>query len=187
MEEVLSSSPLVEGGKERNHGVDLLRIAAMFMVVVYCVLTYGGIVGAQAENSFGYVLLNCLSAFVFCAVNVFAAISGYANAKNSFKLRRVIKLWVRVFAYIILINLGYMVYLLIAGKSFTFKSFIKASLPILNDRYWYFTAYFVLCFFILCGHASGSGPEIPYASDDQSLRQKEFFLGQQPDTGQARG
>ena len=61
--------------KKRNYGIDLLRLVAMYMIVILHVLGNGGVL--EATNG----LKNSLAWFMeigsYCAVNCYAIISGY--------------------------------------------------------------------------------------------------------------
>ena len=63
--------------KERNAGIDLLRMFAAFMIVVFHSVTQGGIVDYSAENTATFFISRFIWAFSMEGVNIFALISGY--------------------------------------------------------------------------------------------------------------
>ena len=63
----------------RNHGVDLLRLLAMFYVLVLHVLGQGGVLEAAAEGTALHRFAWFLETWAYCAVDVFALISGYVS------------------------------------------------------------------------------------------------------------
>ena len=65
--------------KERNAGIDLLRIVSMFFVVVLHSLGQGGILFNTAVGSSQYKVAWLLEIFAYGAVDIFALISGYVS------------------------------------------------------------------------------------------------------------
>jgi len=132
--------------KEKNYGVELLRIVSMLFIVVLHVINFGGIsyhhsgmyFGLTAENMAHYKVMNIILAFCYCAVNCYALISGYVGCKSKFRISKLISLWVTV------VSINAIIY----GITYAFSPEIAASYdimriftPLTNDQYWYFTAY----------------------------------------------
>ena len=65
--------------KERNYGIDVLRMVSMFMVVVLHVLGRGGVLQATKDLSLNYWVSWSLEIAALCAVNCYAIISGYVG------------------------------------------------------------------------------------------------------------
>ena len=63
--------------REKNYGIDALRVLAMFMVTILHILTQGGILNASGRFTSQYEAGWLLQTMAFCAVNVYALISGY--------------------------------------------------------------------------------------------------------------
>lgn len=127
--------------KERNYGIDLLRIVSMIMVVLLHVLGAGGLLDATFGINNKSVWL--LEVFAFCAVNCYALISGYVGVNSKFKLSNILILWLQVFIY----NFIFYLFFLLLGKiTFSFDMLKEMFFPVLSKRYWYFTAYFALFF-----------------------------------------
>ena len=63
----------------RNYGIDLLRLVAMFMVVVLHVLGHGGILNAATGINYSISML--LRICAYCAVDCYAIISVTAREK----------------------------------------------------------------------------------------------------------
>lgn len=133
----------------RNYGIDLLRIVSMFMVVCIHVLNIGGVLWVVDSNDAKFAG-NVLFTFCMCAVNTFAMISGYVMVQSyTIHISKLVKLWFQVFFYCFISTLIYSFYRYLNGMDFlSIKDVIKCSLPIIGNRYWYFTAYFVLFIFI---------------------------------------
>ena len=65
--------------EQRNRGIDLLRMAAMWMVVILHILNKGGVLGATAPLSVGCETARLLEIAAYCAVNCYGLISGYVG------------------------------------------------------------------------------------------------------------
>ena len=130
---------------ERNYGIDLLRIGAMFMVVILHTLGQGGILGSATALSHQYEIAWFLEIAAYCAVNCYALISGYVGVNTEFKYYKIIVLWLQVVFYTLLITL---IFSLIYPKQVTGITWFNAIFPVSTIRYWYFTAYFGMFFFI---------------------------------------
>lgn len=63
--------------KEKNYGIDALRMLAMFMVVILHILIQGGVLNASGRFLSQYEAGWLLESVAFCAVDVYALISGY--------------------------------------------------------------------------------------------------------------
>lgn len=111
----------------------------MYMVVILHVLSTSGALDAFAPLSVNYEIAWFMETAAFCAVNCYALISGYVGVESNYKYSSIIKLWIRVFFYSAIIEIiFYIATSGVTGKTELFKSF----LPVLEQRYWYFTAYF---------------------------------------------
>ena len=132
--------------RERNYGVDLLRIVSMLLVAILHVLGQGGVISEAGKHTpfTVYKAAWLLEIAAFCAVNCYAAISGYVGIKSKFKYSNIIHLWLSVFFYTGLITLFFgIVYPDLVGKEQIFAAFF----PVMKSQYWYFTAYFCMFFF----------------------------------------
>lgn len=132
--------------KERNYGIDLLRIVSMYMVVVLHVLKQGGILDNIPMFGSHYGMSWLLEIACYCAVNCYALISGYVGIdSDKYDYKRIIILWLQVFFYSVLITFGFYI---INPASVGKKEILQAIFPVMYKSYWYFTAYFALFFFI---------------------------------------
>ncbi len=135
---------------ERNYGIDLLRITAMFMVVILHILGCGGILKGGESFSANYVTAWFLETAAYCAVNVFAMISGYAMAGRHVSLFKIIPLWLLVFFYSSVITILFRFVPFFAQfHEVTNRELIDGIFfPVLSRQYWYFSCYVGLFFFI---------------------------------------
>lgn len=129
----------------RNMGIDLLRIVAMFMVVLLHVWGPGGILFEVKSGTSHYNAAWLVEFMLFCAINCYGIISGYVSLNSRYRYSNFILLWLEVCAYNVFITLYY--YITQPGvvtKSMLINSFF----PVSNNTYWYFTAYAGLFFLI---------------------------------------
>ena len=135
--------------QERNYGIDLLKIISMYMVVLLHVLGCGGIIGNSEIFSFNYYVAWFLDISAYCAVDVFAMITGYLMVGKKVNGLKIIPLWLTVFFYSTLIALSFYFIPFFSSIHEPSKlSIIKSFFPVVTGQYWYFTAYFGMYFFI---------------------------------------
>ena len=85
--------------QQRNYGIELLRIIAMFMIVSLHTLGQGGILASVTPNSPQFHIAWILEIACFCAVNIYALISGYVLSDKPFRLSRLINLRLQLLLY----------------------------------------------------------------------------------------
>lgn len=133
---------------ERNYGIDLLRLLLMFMVVVIHVINKGGALKYSSTSAYNaYLFLNCL---VYSAVDGYALISGYVSKNKKKNYKKIVVFWLQVFFYSFGITL---VINLLQGcfsktEVFDLSKVLESMFPVLTVKYWYFTGYFFLLFFM---------------------------------------
>ncbi len=137
--------PALPAKKERNMGIDLLRMLSMFMVAVLHVCGQGGVLNATAGNPTANRIAWLLEVAGYCCVNCYALISGYVGVKSRFKYSNIILLWLQVFFYTGIITLLFSVFY--PGTVDT-EAIVCAFFPVMKQQYWYFTAYVGMFFFI---------------------------------------
>lgn len=127
--------------KERNPGIDLVRLISMYIVVLNHFLFHS--VGFHKYNKYKRQLI-LLHSFTAWHNNGFALISGIVGYKTN-KYSNLLYLWLTVFFYSVGIHLYCMKY----RKNYYIKRDISYEYyPIINERYWYFTAYFGMYLFL---------------------------------------
>ena len=85
--------------EQRNRGIDLLRMTAMWMVVILHILNKGGVLAAAAPLSAGQGTARLLETAAYCAVNCYGLISGYVGVQRCFRYSGALALWLRVAFY----------------------------------------------------------------------------------------
>jgi len=131
--------------KERNYGVDLMRILCMLMIVVYHMLGYGSIITHPGISQKGFLLCRLLQAACFTAVNGYALISGYVGIGTRYRYSQLAALWLRVFFYSAGLTL---VMAAVMPGAVTRDAAIGSVFPLISGKYWYFTAY-AACFALM--------------------------------------
>lgn len=131
--------------KQRNYGIDALRIVSMFMVVTLHVLGKSDLLYNKNLDiaSVKYIIVWTIEIGAFCAVNCYALITGYIGINSRTKYSNIIYLWLQVVYY----SLGiYLLFSVLGVVEFNISQCLKFLLPVANAKYWYFTAYFALFF-----------------------------------------
>ena len=132
--------------KERNYGIDLLRLVLMYMVCMLHTLGQGGVLSACEAGRIEYKVFWLMEIMAYCAVDGFAIISGYTAADKPRKYEKLADMWFQAFFYSFVVT----VILILAGlnQEWSVKGLIKLALPVTFETFWYFTAFFALFFAI---------------------------------------
>ena len=149
----------------KNRGIDALRMVAMFMVVTLYILTQGGVLNASVRFTSQYEAGWFLQTAAFCAVDVYALISGYVWACAEYRYRKIIELWLQVAVYTVSITV-LLCFLIPSSVSAT--QWLKAFFPVMSGQYWYFSSYVALFLFI---------PLLNMILEKMEKRQLRFCLG----------
>ena len=109
--------------KERNYGIELLRILSILFVIMLHILGRGGIypyAGTEAnlaEHPWNYTVAWTLESAVYGAVDLFALISGFVGIRSKFHVKKWMRLWVLVVFW------GIGVYFIFYKCTFLFEGF----------------------------------------------------------------
>lgn len=133
-------------GKERNYGIDCLRLVLMYMVCILHTLGQGGILDASIAGTAGYKTFWLIETASYCAVDGFALISGYTAANKPRKYEKLVEMWFQVFFYSFIVT---MIFTIVGmNASWSKVDMLTCALPVTFGKFWYFTAYFALFFTI---------------------------------------
>lgn len=114
----------------RNYGIDLLRCVSMLLIVVLHIYNQGGLLNAISKKETYYVNYT-LRLIALGSVNLYAMISGFVMLHGSFKLRRLIGLWLQVvFWGLALCGVG----TLVLPEAIGGKQWIRAAFPVTQKR-----------------------------------------------------
>ena len=135
--------------KRRQANIELLRILAMFMVVILHYLTKGGALISMVENT---NMLNLwlwyVEALCIVTINVYVLISGYFLIEAKWKISRLIKLWFQVMFYSVGVPVVCLVFNIGEVKRWGLYDWINVLFPIQMEHYWFMTAYVVFYLFL---------------------------------------
>ena len=133
----------------RLGSLDVLRSLAMFMVVVLHYLGKGEILGSLTEGPLDMLhsMAWILETLCIVAVNVYMLLSGYFVSGSSFKLSRLIGLWVQLEIYSVGVGLLSVVCGWIPAESVDTYFLLGLLFPVSMGHYWFMTAY--LYFYII--------------------------------------
>lgn len=129
----------------REYGIDIARILAMFFVCVLHMGAWhgGGVMNAPTTGDYTAAVLFWSLAFV--GVNLFMMISGYLGIYRTWKFKSLFRLWLQVAFYLMG---GFLFVYLLAGKFMPLGLMLWRVFPIpFANSYWYFTAYAGAFFF----------------------------------------
>ncbi len=130
---------------DRNYGIDLLRIVAIFMIVMLHLNNHAGIMVSTVKGTVNHNISWFIHIAVYCGANCYALISGYVGVKAKTKYANIIYLYLQVVFYLLVS--GVLFYYLKPGSMET-KYLVERLMPVHYNYYWYFTAYFGMFFFI---------------------------------------
>ncbi len=126
--------------QNRNYGIDLLKITAMFLIVCWHLIYHGNALQFTDTR-----ISSLLQSFFILGVNSFALTSGYVLSDIKYKPHRIVVHWLQVVVLCIIITS----YFLIFSQNVVWKEdLIYCFMPLTKDKYWYFSAYFILYLFI---------------------------------------
>ena len=121
--------------KERNYGIELLRILAIVFVIMLHILGRGGVypyTGSNvvtSERAANYAVAWILETAAYGAVDLFALISGFVCLNSSFRIKKWMRLWALVAFW------GVAEYFLFDNCTFIFNGFnefLRAIIPIVQ-------------------------------------------------------
>ena len=126
-----------ENKRNRNYGIDLLRMFSMINIILLHINLYSGLLRLPINKH-----IHRLEAISYFAVDCFGLISGIVGYKK-YKFSNLIYIWINTSFYSSIISLY-----LYCINQMTFKNLILSFFPILINRNWYVNAYFSLYLFI---------------------------------------
>lgn len=126
--------------KERNTAFEIMRLMAMFMIVLeHClgatVLDTG--TPLSAIDNTGWFI----EAFTVCAVNLFFLLTGYFLKSGGFRLSRWLCIWIKTVFYSAII---YIIAVVTGMETFHTSTFVSYLCPVLLKKYWFMQTYIVL-------------------------------------------
>lgn len=130
---------------KRLANIELLRIIAMFMVVMLHYLGKSGLL-PNPDTTMGlqgYVAW-IIEALCIVAVNVYVLISGYFLVQSQFKMSRLIELILQVLFYTILVTVVAYALGIVGNEIFGIYNLTVQLFPFQMQEYWFMTAYLIM-------------------------------------------
>ena len=129
----------------REYGIDLLKMAAMIMVVAHHVLQGGGVesaLTAKHGSGLGLIFEYGFHYFCYCAVDCFVLCTGFIMWSKEFRYGRIFRLWRQIVGYSLAILI--VAYCILPAGTITWREWGRTFLPVCFNAYWFFTEYFAL-------------------------------------------
>lgn len=135
----------IQSKKERNPGIELLRLLAMYAIIIHHVLLFGNTFNKYKQ----YKQINLINISTFWHVGCYALISGIVGYK-SYKYSNLFYLWTCTVFYSVIIYLYYKKY---HPKIWNYnywkdRTLFEHFFPVIYEKYWYFSKYFGMYLFI---------------------------------------
>ncbi|MGX9133304.1 acyltransferase [Rummeliibacillus sp. JY-2-4R] len=130
--------------KIRDSNFELLRILSMFMIVILHIGTHGLSEYVDISHSFeekNQFLYYFIRSMAIIAVSLYVLVSGYFLSKSTFKLKKLVSLFLEVSFFSTIL---YVVSVLVGNADFHVGMFIKSVLSVFTGEYWFVTVYFAL-------------------------------------------
>ncbi len=131
-------------GRKRN--LEELRCLAMMMVVVLHFLGKGELLGNVTAPSMGAAGIAAwvLEALCIVAVNLYMLLSGYLLCESSFKLSRLLKLYLQIWMYSVGVGIIAMLTGITPAAEVDRHYLLSLLFPVSMGHYWFMTAYIFL-------------------------------------------
>lgn len=138
-----------ENTKKRNSNIEMLRIISMFMIVCYHFSRNNSLWNA---HPLGYIFGTIVGSWGLLGVDIFLVISAYYLSNQKFNIKKLLKLILQVFIWILVFSIVFILYdYFYWHKSLPYIFFELARFqingffqPFFCNCYWFITAYFFL-------------------------------------------
>ena len=127
--------------KNRNQGLDLLRIICMLMVICLHYLGTDNVIGEADLYSANWFVSQTFFSLSMVAINCFVLLSGYFLCESTIRLGRWLSIWVQVVFY------SFGIYLVLCATGvvpFDWAEAVKSTMVVTLRRYWFVTTYLIL-------------------------------------------
>ena len=126
--------------KERDYGLDIIRIVSMLGIVILHINGAGGVLKACENIQPKFLVSNWLEICAYTSVDLFGLLSGYLGLyKKSNTCYRTLELVLVVAFYCIIITTLFII--LLPDGVLGIKAIVCGLVPQLKGRYWYITCY----------------------------------------------
>ncbi len=125
--------------KERNVGIELLRIVSMFMIVLLHCVNHTQLHAATSASTAHALSIYFPYGASQCAVNIYAMITGYVCVQSKYRPSRYVEIWLQVFALNAAFGLADIV-----QNGLQIKTLVHCLFPVSSGTFWYFSSYTLL-------------------------------------------
>ena len=130
-------------GMDRNSNMEILRVAALFLIIMYNYAVRGQI---NYSSYYHTDLLNGLFIQYFAMGGrlggmIFICLFGYHQINRSFSLTHLLRIMFELIFYSFIL---YVVFCMAGTIQFSFRDFVRALFPTLFERWWFALAYIVI-------------------------------------------
>lgn len=125
--------------KQRNANLDLLRIVSMILIVFLHSIDHSGVLeNADSCGTGMYFYVRLTHALCQVCVNIYIMLSGYFMINSTFRLHKLVVLWMEAVFYSFSLKLLFMA---LGLAEMSVLSLASCFFPILTGRYWFLTIY----------------------------------------------
>lgn len=135
--------------KSRQLNTEVLRIAAMLMIIMLHLLDKGNVLkDFTLKMGFNRSVAWIIESVCMTSVNIYVLISGYYLSKSEMKVKKIVILWAQILFYSWIITA---IYAIVAKGAFNFEhgiyDLIPLCMPVTGAHYWFATVYMLLYIF----------------------------------------
>ena len=121
----------------RIYSADLVKIIAMFFVLILHLIGVGGVFDGANGNTLLQGILSGMEGVAFVSVNLFALATGFIYEGRSVKYSRLFELWLRA----VFISLACLAVVYFVGGKITQKIILKSVFVFSKRTFWYLNEY----------------------------------------------
>lgn len=137
-----------KNGQIRQSNIELLRIISMCMIIAMHYMTKGMVLPKLSDDiSLHNILFRLIFAFCASSVNVYVFISGYFAIDSKWSIGKLIRLWIQVLLYSVLVPVVLWAAGVVDISSMDLGMKQQIFLPISYEHYWFATSYVLLYLF----------------------------------------
>lgn len=126
--------------KERNSNIELLRIIMMLLIIAHHYIAHGNF-QLPSYITINTIFLDCLYWGGKTGINIFILITGYYMINSSFKISKIVRIWVDLFIYSVTITA---IFMIIGKHPISLFNIMKSILPFSFGAHNYISTYLML-------------------------------------------
>ncbi len=132
--------------ESRNSSLELLRIIAMFLIVLHHFVMYGvglsnPITSLTDNNSINMIAAQFMVIGGKIGVSIFVLITGYFSIKTKYKMSKLFHLYIQLWSYSVIIFLLFVVFMHV---KIDLINFCTSFLPVVFQQWWFLTVFIFL-------------------------------------------